>query len=405
VFLGHLVGVVGKPNVGKSTFFSAATMVSVPIAAYPFTTIKPNRGIGYVRVQCVCREFGVKDEPVNSVCRDGVRLIPVELVDCAGLVPDAWQGRGLGNKFLDEIMTADALIHVVDASGGTDLEGRICEPGTHDPLEDMKFLDKELDMWLLHILKRNWEKVARRGKLSREELVDDLATRLSGLAVRRGFIGDALRESGLMVEKVSNWSDDDLLKLIHRIRSLTKPMIVVANKIDLPKSKENLARLEASGYRVIPCSAEAELALRRSEEKKMTDYRPGDSRFKVLAPEALTQEQLSALEKIQREILEMLGSTGVQEAINLAFFGLLAMLVVYPVENAENLTDHKGRVLPDAYLVPSGTTAREFAGMIHSDLGRNFLYATEARSRMRVGEDYVVKDRDVLSITSSARRG
>lgn len=396
---------MGKPNVGKSTFFAAATMINVPIAAYPFTTIKPNRGIGYVRVRCVCREFGVKDEPVNSVCREGIRLIPVELVDCAGLVPDAWQGRGLGNKFLDEIMMADALIHVVDASGGTDLEGRICEPGTHDPLEDVKFLDKELDMWLLHILKRNWERVARRGKLSREELVDEMAERLSGLAVRRGFIEDALRESGLKVENVGNWSDDELLKLIHRIRSLAKAMIVVANKIDLLKSKENLARLQGSGYKVVPCSAEAELALRRSEEKKMTDYKPGDSRFNILTPTALTQEQRSALEKIQKEILETLGSTGVQEAINFAFLNLLEMVTVYPVENVENLADHKGRVLPDAYLVPSGTTAKEFAGMIHSDLGRNFLYATEARSKMRVGEDYIVKDMDVLSITSSARRG
>jgi len=403
--VSRLVGIVGKPNVGKSTFFSAATMVAVPIAAYPFTTIKPNRGVGYVRVNCVCKEFGVKDEPVNSVCRDGVRLIPVELVDCAGLVPDAWQGRGLGNQFLDEIRTADALIHIVDASGGTDLEGKICELGAHDPLEDVRFLDKELDMWLVRILGRDWEKITRKGRVARDELVKDLAERLSGLAIGQEYIDVALKESGLKPEGVSSWSDEDLVALIHRIRLLSKPMIITANKIDLPQARENLTQLATSGYKIMPCSAEAELALRRSREKNITDYDAGDSNFKILNPQVLTQEQLRALERIENEILAAYGSTGVQESINFAFLNLLGMVVVYPVENVENLTDHKGRVLPDAYLVPPQTTAREFANMIHSDLGRGFLYAIEARSKKRVGENYIVNDRDVLSIVSTAKRG
>ena len=113
----RIVGVVGKPNVGKSTFFSAATLAHVAIANYPFTTIKPNRGMGYVRTPCVCQEFNVTDTPGNSTCINRIRLVPVELVDCAGLVPGAWQGRGLGNQFLDEIRQADALIHIVDAVG------------------------------------------------------------------------------------------------------------------------------------------------------------------------------------------------------------------------------------------------------------------------------------------------
>jgi ribosome-binding ATPase YchF (GTP1/OBG family) len=403
--VGRLVGIVGKPNVGKSTFFTAATMISVPVAAYPFTTIKPNRGIGYVRVDCVCKEFGVEDEPANSVCTEGIRLIPVELVDCAGLVPDAWQGRGLGNQFLDEIMTADTLIHVVDISGGTDLEGKICEPGTHDPLEDVRFLEHELDMWLLRILKRNWEKITRKGKISKDDVVDDFMERLSGLAINRRSIEDALRDSGLDTGKVSCWSDADLVALINRIRILSKPMMIVANKIDLPNARENLTRLSSTGYKVIACSSEAELALRRSREKNLTDYVPGNSDFRILNSKPLTQEQLRALDRIKEEILQPFCSTGVQEAINFAFLKLLRMIAVYPVENAESLTDHKGRVLPDVYLVPPGTTAREFAGIIHSDLGKGFLYATEARSGKRVGEDYIVRDRDVLSITSTFRRG
>ncbi len=403
--LGCLVGIVGKPNVGKSTFFSAATMLSVPIAAYPFTTVKPNRGIGYVRVNCVCKEFGVKDEPVNSICVDGIRLIPVELVDCAGLVPDAWQGRGLGNQFLDEIMGADALIHVVDASGSTDLEGKMCEPGTHDPLEDVRFLDRELDMWLLRITRRNWEKITRRGKVGRDELIEDLVERLSGLAIKKESVDNGIEKSELRVEDVARWSDEDLIRLLRQIRLLSKAMVIVANKVDLPVARENLNRLSTCNYKVIPCSAEAELALRRSREKNLTDYNPGDSSFNVTNAEALRHDQLRALERITDEILSVYGSTGVQQSINLAFLGLLRMSVAYPVENVESLTDHKGRVLPDAYLVPPGTNAKEFADMIHSELGKNFLYATEARSKKRVGESYVVKDRDVLSIASAAKRG
>ena len=403
--MGRLVGIVGKPNVGKSTYFSAATMISVPIAAYPFTTIKPNRGVGYVRVDCVCKEFDVRDEPVNSVCQDGARLVPVELVDCAGLVPDAWQGRGLGNQFLDEIMTADALIHVIDASGGTNLEGKICAPGTHDPLEDVKFLDKELDMWLVRIFKKDWEKISHKGKVSRDDLIKDLVERLSGLAIGRGSIERALKESGLSLDRVDSWSDSDLINLIHKIRLISKPMVIVANKIDLSKARENLARLSASPYRVLACSAEAELALRRSQEKRITDYRPNDSEFRILNPQSIKQEQMNALERIRKEILDVYQSTGVQQSINFAFLKLLGMRVVYPVENVESLTDHKGRVLPDAYLVSPGTTAKEFAGMIHSDLGKGFLYATEARSKKRVGEDYVLKDRDVISVTSATKRG
>jgi hypothetical protein len=403
--LGRLVGVVGKPNVGKSTFFSAATMINVPIAAYPFTTIKPNRGIGYVRVNCVCKEFGVKDDPVNSVCKDGIRLIPVELVDCAGLVPNAWKGRGLGNQFLDEIMMADALIHVVDASGGTDIEGKICAIGSHDPLEDIEFLNKEINMWLLHILKRNWEKFIRKGKMSRDDILDEIAERLSGLAIPHQQIDVALRKSNLKIETISNWADNDLLSLVDNIRELSKPMIIVANKIDISESRKNLKRLENSDNKVVTCSAEAELALRRSQEKKITDYNPGDRSFNILTPTILTTEQLNALQKIRQDILNPIGTTGVQDAINYAFLNILNMVVVYPVEDIENLSDHKGRVLPDAYLVRAGMTVREFASMIHSDLGKHFLYATDARSKKRVSENYLVKDKDVLSITSTAKRG
>jgi len=402
--VGFSVGVVGKPNVGKSTFFSAATLAHVAIANYPFTTIKPNRGVGYVRTACACKEFDVQDNPANSACVDGTRLVPVELVDCAGLVPGAWQGRGLGNQFLDEIRQADALIHIVDAAGATDIEGKPCDMGTHDPREDVQFLEKELDMWLLQIVKKDWEKTVKRVEGTKEDIGSVLEERLSGLGVRRAHVMKAQADLALDSMHPSAWSEDQLLSFLHEVRCITKPMLIAANKIDIPIAKQNAEALGKLGYPVIPCCAEAELALRRTAEKSLTDYRPGDSNFKITSP-ALSAEQRDALDRIREKILIPWGSTGVQAAIDHAFFKMLRMIAVYPVENPENLTDHKGRVLPDVYLVPFGTNAKQFAGMIHSDLGEGFLYGVDVRSKMRIGEDYVLKDRDVISIVSAKKRG
>jgi len=400
-----MVGIVGKPNVGKSTFFSAATLIPVEIESYPFTTIKPNRGIGYIRVPCACREFNVRDNPVNSLCLDGIRLIPVELIDCAGLVPGAWKGRGLGNQFLDEIRKADALIHIVDAAGATDSEGRLCKPGSHDPVEDARFLEVEITMWLAQILKRDWLKLARTAESGTRDLLSLLEDRLSGLAIRRVHIIEALRRTELSAEKPTLWSEDDLVTFLDALRKISKPMLIAANKIDLPPAEENVERLKELGYTVIACCAEAELALRRAGEKGLIDYKPGDCSFAVLNPKKLTEPQSRALQTVQEKILQRFGSTGVQEAINMAFFQLLNMVVVYPVEDLERLSDHNGRVLPDAYIVPYGTTVRQLAYKIHTELGEGFIYAVEAHEKKRVGENYVLKDRDVVSIVSAKKRG
>ncbi len=399
-----MVGIVGKPNVGKSTFFSAATLATVEIANYPFTTVKPNKGIGYVRTQCVCKEFNVKDNPVNSVCLDGVRLIPVELIDTAGLVPDAWQGRGLGNQFLDEIRRADALIHIVDAAGSTDLEGRVLKPGSHDPLEDIKFLEKEITMWVAQILKKDWPKLARTVDSGMADLHSLLEERLSGLSVRRRHIVEALKVAELDADKPSGWSGEDFMSFVDSLRRVSKPMLIAANKIDIPIAEENYEKLKESGNLVIPCSSEAELVLRRAAEKGLISYKPGDADFETTQPGNITEKQMKALDIIREKVLRRYGTTGLQEAINAAFFKLLNMITVYTVEDVERLSDHDGRVLPDARLLPQGTTARELAYIIHTELGESFIYAVDARSRMRRGEDYVLKDRDVISVVSAKKR-
>ena len=399
-----LLGIVGKPNTGKSTFFSASTLAAAEIANYPFTTIKPNRGVGYVRTPCVHEEFNVKDTPSNSLCLDGVRLIPVEFIDCAGLVPGAWEGRGLGNQFLDEIRKADVLIHIIDASGGTDSEGRLCKQGEHDPLEDVKFLEREITMWMASILRKDWPKMARTVEAESKDFFSMLEERLSGLSIKRSHIAEAMKKTGLNTNKLTSWREEEFIRFVDALRQIAKPMIIGANKMDIPCAEDNLERLRKSNYIVVPCCAEAELALRRAAEKQLIDYKPGDCNFKILRPDKLNESQIKALETIREKILLKNGSTGVQEAVNTAFYKLLSMVTVYPVEDLEHLSDHNGRILPDAYLVPYGTTARQLAYIIHTDLGEGFIYAVEARERKRVGEDYVVKDRDVLSIVSAKKR-
>ncbi len=400
----RLLGVIGKPNTGKSTFFSAATLAAAEIANYPFTTIKPNRGVGYVRTPCVHPEFKVQDNPNNSLCLNGVRLVPVELIDVAGLVPGAWEGRGLGNQFLDEIFRADALVHVVDASGGTDCEGRVCKPGEHDPLEDVKFLEHEITMWMAAILKKEWPKIARTAEVDKKGMYAPLEERLSGLGIKRHHIFEATRKAGLNAEKPTTWSDEDFEKFVDTLRKISKPMLIVANKIDVPTAEANVERLKKLDYTVIPCCSEAELALRRAAEKQLIDYKPGDADFKITHPEKLSPNQIRALETIKEKILMKNGSTGVQEAINTAYFKLLNMITVYPVEDVEHLANHNGKVLPDAYLIPQGTTAHQFAYIIHTELGESFLFAVDARDKRRIGEDAVLKDRDIISIVSTKKR-
>lgn len=400
----RLLGVVGKPNTGKSTFFSAATMVPVEIANYPFTTIKPNRGFSYVRTPCIHQEFKIKDNPRNSLCLDGIRLVPVEMIDVAGLVPGAWEGRGLGNQFLDELCRADALLHIVDASGRTDCEGRPCKPNEHNPTEDVKFLEHEITMWIASIIKKDWQKIARTAEAESKDLHNMLEERLSGLSIKRSHISAATRKAGLNIDKPTSWSEEDFLGFVDTLRRISKPMIIVANKMDLPNAETNLEKLKKLDYMVIPCCAEAELALRRASEKQLIDYVPGDCNFKILKPEKLSQNQITALKTIREKILVRNGSTGVQDAINLAYLKLLSMITVYPVEDAEHLADHNGRVLPDVYLVPYGTTAHQLAYLIHSELGESFIYAIDARHKKRIGENTILRDGDVISIISAKKR-
>jgi hypothetical protein len=402
--LAKTVGLVGKANVGKSTFFAAATLKPVEIAGFPFTTIKADRGIAYLRSKCVCKEFDVEDDPVNSACVDGTRLIPVDVIDTPGLIPGAHQGKGLGNQFLDEVRRADALIVVADASGCTDITGQVCDPMAHDPIEDVTMFEEEFDLWLYALISKDWDKITRTAQSRKEPLERHLEEKLTGLGINRYQIKEAAMGAQLDSYKASQWSPEEIKRFVTQIRKTSKPLIVAANKADRDGAEINVERLEEAGYKVVPTCAEAELALRRGAEAGLVEYTPGDTDFTIKDPEKLNEAQIKALERIRERVFDKWGSTGLQEALNQSFFNLLNMIIIYPVEDSDKLTDHQGHVLPDCYLVPRGTTAKQFAGEIHSDLQEGFLFAVDARSKKRLGDSYILDDNDVIQIVSAKGR-
>ena len=391
------LAIVGKTNSGKSTFFSAATLVDAEIASRPFVTIKPNRGVAYLRAECPCKEFGVKCQPRNSKCVDGTRLIPIDVIDVAGLVPGAHLGRGLGNQFLDDLIRADALIHVVDVAGATDEQGNPTQPGTRDPVEDVTFFETELEYWLLGILKRGLE--ASKGRLRQPgaDPASILHDRLSGLGIELESLKAILKNHPIGPDS----GDEELLEFIAELREVSKPITLAANKIDLPHAKENLDRLKETfpDMLIVPVSAEAELALRRAAEKGLIEYTPGDPDFEIKTP--LPEPQKKALEMIRERVLQPYGSTGVQEIIDRTVYDFLNMVVVYPVASHTHLTDTRGAVLPDAHVVPPGTTVRQLAYRIHTDIGEKFIGAIDARTKRKLGEDHVLKNGDVIEILTS----
>ncbi len=387
------IGVVGKPNVGKSTFFSAATLAKAEIASYPFTTIDPNRGVGYVRAKCPHTDFNVKCNPKNAKCVKGIRYVPVEIIDVAGLVPDAHKGKGLGNKFLDDLRQASALIHIVDASGSTDTEGNPCETGAHDPVEDVKFLEKEITFWIKNIIEKDWKKISHLNE--KKEIEKLLSEKLTGLGISEPEIKTALHS---LPENPKEWDDEILFNLASNIRKLGKPIIIAANKCDIA-SKENIEKLKKLDYTVIPTSAESELALRKAANTELIDYNPGSDDFKITKKEKLNEKQIHGLEFIREKMREY-GGTGIQKCIETAVFNVLDRIVVYPVEDENKLTDKDGNVLPDAHLMKKGSTALELAYKIHTDIGKNFIRAIDAHTKRIIGADHVLKDGDVIKIVA-----
>jgi len=399
------IGLIGKTNAGKTTFFNSATLSSEEISSYPFTTKKPKSGIAHAVTLCVHPEFKIQDNPNNSKCVEGWRYIPIELIDLPGLIKDAWKGKGLGNRFLSIAAQSDALLHVVDASGGIDSTGKITEVGTGDPISDFADIEEELIMWYHKILEGNRDKVS---KLIRTgtNILDAITDLFRGIGVNKLHVKETLLASGLEEKDFDDFDMVDSKKFASHLRKISKPTLIVANKIDVEGADKNFSRLREryNDSIVIPVSGDSEFSLRRAEQKGLIKYSPGSEQFEIIKSDELNEKQTNALNFIKKGIMGEYMRTGVQFSINVAVFKLLKMNSIYPVANEQNLSDKKGRILPDLLLLKDGATIIDLAKEIHSDLTKGLLYGKDLRYNLRLPVDYQLRDRDVVSLISAAKK-
>lgn len=399
------IGLIGKTNTGKTTFFNSATLATADISNYPFTTKQPTVGNANAVSLCVHKELNLQDNPKNSRCIDGWRFIPVELVDLPGLIKGAWEGKGLGNKFLSVAAQSDALLHIVDVSGSIDAAGRIAEPGSGDPIADIGDIEEELVMWYLKLLEGNRDKISRAIN-SGIDMQSAIADVFRGIGVNEEHVKMALEENKLENHKFDELGTQESKDFSWSLRDVSKPTLIVANKVDLPSATDNFKRIreEYNDMIIVPSSADAELTLRRAANRGLIRYFPGDERFEIKDQSILTDKQKWALNVIRKDILDEYMRTGVQFAINVAVFKLLRMNTVYPVAEASKLSDKSGNVLPDVYLMKSGSTVKDLAKEIHTELAKGLLYAIDIRDGLRLPINYEIKDRDILSIISARKK-
>lgn len=397
-----LIGIVGKPSSGKSTFFKASTLANIEIANYPFTTIKPNHAVGFVKVKDPAIDFGKHSNPRIGYVIDDKRFVPVDMIDVAGLVPGAHKGEGMGAQFLNDLNQADVLVHVIDISGSVNGKGEPVEPLSYDPLNDVEFLEKELDYWYFDIIKRGWEKFSRTIQQEKAQTFKAIAKQLSGLGVDEDMTKKAITELKLDSEKPAKWTDDDILGLATFLREKTKPMIIAANKIDVPGAENNLKRLKDKfpKYQIVSCSSECELALKEAAKHGIIKYIPGENDFTILDDSKLSENQKNALGFIKKNVLEKFSTTGCQDVLNIAVFKMLEYISIFP-GGVGKLEDSEGRVIPDCFLMPKGTTALDFAYKLHTDFGKNFIKAIDVRKKLPIGKDNPLDDGMIIEIMAN----
>jgi len=422
------IGLVGKPNVGKSTTFAALTETIVEIANYPFTTIDANIGIAWIplRSTCACSDLakkmlenGRKIEsdmqrngsictPRTGSCIGHRRIVPVTLVDVAGLVPDAHQGRGRGNQFLSDLANCDALIQVVDASGTTDIEGNPIGEGACNPEDEFDFLINELDAWISGILNDSWSRGARRAQAEGQSaLVGYIHSQLSGLGATESMVTTNL--SSFISENPDldvpwTWKEEIVSRLASNLREQLFPVYIAANKADQADPSKWIGlkqRIEEKGGLIEATSAETELGLRRAAKAGAIQYRPGDNDFSITESAELNNVQKKGLEALAKRI-ENMGGTGLISLISSVVFDRLDRIVSYPVQDESKWIDGDGRILPDALLIPQGSTAKDLAYAVHTDLGDGFIRATDARTGRVIGADHELANDDVVKIHAKA---
>ncbi|RUS18112.1 P-loop containing nucleoside triphosphate hydrolase protein [Endogone sp. FLAS-F59071] len=271
-----LIACVGKPSAGKSSFLNAVSDATAKVGNYPFTTIKPNHGVSYIPVSCPCKKHSKEKQcqPRYGRCNNGTRYVPIQMLDVAGLVPGASEGQGLGNQFLDDLRTANALIHVVDVSGTTDASGK--EAQGYDPINDIDWLRWEIYSWVYNNLKKKWGGIVRRHIAIKATTIDTLQQQLSGYGTTSLLIARFMDKLGVK-EPLESWDDEMLNKVVNGFLDERFPTIVAMNKIDLPDSDKNITKImrKYDQSKLVPTSALSENFLRKMHKQRYINYVEG----------------------------------------------------------------------------------------------------------------------------------
>ncbi len=388
-------GLVGKPNVGKSTLFSALTRNQVEIANYPFTTLKPNVGVTFVRTACPHLQLGKECNPREGFCKDGIRHVPVEVVDVPGLIPGASQGKGMGNEFMDGVRDSQALCHVIDGTGMTMPDGT---PSDHrrDPKEDITIIENEIITWFADRIFRDWDRFAKKADSTGERIDRSLSRKLASFGISEKEVALILSKE-VFPARLGLWSESDARDFAEAVFTYIKPVFRIFNKADNMDS-QSIQQMRASVERSYFISAEYELALEKAFESHLIDSTGED--FKI--SDKATKQQHAVLTRIREffrspEITRILDITGelVQKS--------LGYIVVFPVVDETTWEDNKGNVLPDALLMPSGSTALDLAFRIHTEIGEGFIRAVDCRTKRVIGKDHILANSDVIRIVSKTR--
>ncbi|OAK95443.1 P-loop containing nucleoside triphosphate hydrolase protein [Phaeosphaeriaceae sp. SRC1lsM3a] len=406
-----LIGLVGKPSSGKSTTLNSLTDATSKVGNFPFTTIDPQRAIGYLQIECACARMKVSErcKPNYGSCIDGRRSVPIELLDVAGLVPGAHMGKGLGNRFLDDLRHADALVHVVDVSGTTDAEGKATRG--YDPSQDIVWLRSEIVRWIQGNLMEKWGSIKRRHVAVKATAVETLQNQFSGYGSTSAVVARCLDKLGLK-EPLQDWDNDTIERVVNAFTDEKFPTVIALNKIDHPDADKNIAKIAKmqDPQSIVLCSAISEVFLRKLAKQGFVKYTEGsefvDTREDLIEQgdptggnlKPLDEKLTTRIENLKDMVLYRFGSTGVVQVLSRAA-ELLGLVPVFPVRNIHTFTSGSSSstaVFRDCVLVNKGSTVGDVYRKVMGDAPMAYV---ETEGGRRVGEDdVVVKGKnDILS--------
>jgi ribosome-binding ATPase len=355
--------------------------------------------VGYLQVDCACGRFGLSErcKPNYGSCVGGRRSVPIELLDVAGLVPGAHQGKGLGNKFLDDLRHADALIHVVDVSGTTDAEGK--NTRGYDPSVDIAWLRSEIVQWIKGNLMERWGSIKRRHVAVKATAVETLLGQMSGYGANPKIIGRTLDRLHLK-EPLEDWSDDTIEQVVNAFIDEKFPTVIALNKIDHPDSDKNISKIAKmqDPNSIILCSAISEIFLRKLSQQGYIRYTEGsefvDTREDLIADgdpdggglKELDEKNKTRIENLKDMVLYRFGSTGVVQVLSKAA-EILGLVPVFPVRNVTTFTagsSESKAVFRDCVLVRKHSTVADVARKCMGDAPVAYI---EGVGGIRVAED------------------